>query len=89
MNSPILWAAAGTGFTFLMTAFGASLVFFFRKNIFRHFRFIQILRSYRCNLHSNVFSVCIESFFICNICRKLYHNADFTTAMYICYQIAF
>ena len=33
MNSPILWAAAGTGFTFLMTAFGASLVFFFRKNI--------------------------------------------------------
>ena len=33
MNSPILWAAAGTGFTFLMTAFGASLVFFFRENI--------------------------------------------------------
>lgn len=33
MDSPILWAAAGTGFTFLMTAFGASLVFFFRKNI--------------------------------------------------------
>ena len=29
MNS-IAWAAAGTGFTFLMTAFGASLVFFFR-----------------------------------------------------------
>ena len=28
--SPIAWAAAGTGFTFLMTAFGASLVFFFR-----------------------------------------------------------
>ena len=28
--SPIAWAAAGTGFTFLMTALGASLVFFFR-----------------------------------------------------------
>lgn len=33
MNSPLLWAAVGTGFTFLMTAFGASLVFFFRKDI--------------------------------------------------------
>ena len=30
MDSPLFWAAAGTGFTFLMTAFGASLVFFFR-----------------------------------------------------------
>ncbi len=28
---PILWAAGGTGFTFLMTALGASLVFFFKK----------------------------------------------------------
>ena len=31
--SPVLWAAVGTGFTFLMTAMGASLVFFFRKEI--------------------------------------------------------
>ncbi|WP_099205590.1 ZIP family metal transporter [Scatolibacter rhodanostii] len=30
---PILWAAAGTGFTFLMTAFGSAMVFFFRKSI--------------------------------------------------------
>ena len=29
----ILWAVTGTGFTFLMTALGASLVFFFRKRI--------------------------------------------------------
>lgn len=28
---PILWAALGTGFTFLMTALGSALVFFFRK----------------------------------------------------------
>ena len=33
MHSPLFWAAAGTGFTFLMTTLGASLVFFFRKNI--------------------------------------------------------
>lgn len=30
--SPILWAAGGTGFTFLMTTLGAALVFFFRKS---------------------------------------------------------
>lgn len=29
----ILWAAGGTGFTFLMTALGASLVFFFRRKV--------------------------------------------------------
>ena len=28
---PILWAAMGTGFTFLMTALGSALVFFFHK----------------------------------------------------------
>ncbi|HWS42116.1 MAG TPA: ZIP family metal transporter [Pseudoflavonifractor sp.] len=28
---PILWAAIGTGFTFLMTSLGAALVFFFKK----------------------------------------------------------
>ena len=33
MQSPLFLAAAGTGFTFLMTALGASLVFFFRKDI--------------------------------------------------------
>lgn len=29
----VLWAAAGTGFTFLMTTLGAAMVFFFRKEI--------------------------------------------------------
>ena len=29
----VLWAAGGTGFTFLMTSLGAALVFFFRKSI--------------------------------------------------------
>lgn len=29
----VLWAAAGTGFTFFMTALGAAMVFFFRKKI--------------------------------------------------------
>ncbi len=29
---PILWAAIGTGFTFLMTSLGAALVFFFKKD---------------------------------------------------------
>ncbi|MCB6365398.1 ZIP family metal transporter [Intestinibacillus massiliensis] len=28
---PVLWAAGGTGFTFLMTTLGAAVVFFFRK----------------------------------------------------------
>lgn len=31
MTQALLWAAAGTGFTALMTALGASVVFFFRK----------------------------------------------------------
>lgn len=33
MGKALLWVAAGTGFTFLMTSLGASLVFFFRKKI--------------------------------------------------------
>ncbi len=33
MNDPITWAAAGTGFTFLMTTLGAATVFFFRKTV--------------------------------------------------------
>ena len=33
MNSPLAWAAAGTGFTFFMTALGAGTVFLFRKSI--------------------------------------------------------
>lgn len=33
MNDPIAWAAAGTGFTFLMTTLGAAVVFFFKKQI--------------------------------------------------------
>ena len=32
MLQAVLWAAAGTGFTFLMTALGAAMVFFFRKS---------------------------------------------------------
>ncbi len=33
MSEALLWAAAGTGFTFFMTALGAGVVFLFRKNI--------------------------------------------------------
>ena len=33
MKDALLWAAAGTGFTFLMTSLGASVVFLFRKRI--------------------------------------------------------
>ncbi len=33
MNQAISWAALGTGFTFLMTALGASVVFIFRKEM--------------------------------------------------------
>ncbi len=33
MTSSLLWAAAATGFTFLMTTLGASLVFLFRKKV--------------------------------------------------------
>ncbi len=33
MANSLLWAAGGTGFTFLMTTLGASLVFFFRNKI--------------------------------------------------------
>ena len=31
MSQALIWAAGGTGFTFLMTALGAAMVFFFRK----------------------------------------------------------
>lgn len=33
MNQAIGWAGAGTGFTFLMTALGASVVFILRKDM--------------------------------------------------------
>lgn len=33
MTQAVLWVAAGTGFTCLMTALGAAMVFFFRKTI--------------------------------------------------------
>ncbi len=33
MQEALLWAAAGTGFTFFMTALGAAVVFFFRGEI--------------------------------------------------------
>ena len=33
MGTSLLWAAGGTGFTFLMTTLGASVVFFFRKEV--------------------------------------------------------
>ena len=33
MNQAIGWAGAGTGFTFLMTAVGASVVFIFKKDM--------------------------------------------------------
>ncbi len=33
MARALLWTAAGTGFTFLMTSLGSGMVFFFRKNM--------------------------------------------------------
>ena len=33
MNQAIMWAALGTGFTFFMTALGAGVVFFFKKEM--------------------------------------------------------
>ena len=33
MGQALLWAAAGTGFTFLMTTLGAAMVFIFRKEM--------------------------------------------------------
>lgn len=33
MNQAIIWAALGTGFTFLMTALGAGVVFIFKKDM--------------------------------------------------------
>ena len=33
MDPSLVWAGIGTGFTFLMTAFGSATVFFFRKTI--------------------------------------------------------
>lgn len=33
MTKALLWASAGTGFTFLMTTLGAAMVFFFRKKL--------------------------------------------------------
>ena len=37
MTQALLWAAGGTGFTFLMTAFGASIVFFLGRRSSRAF----------------------------------------------------
>lgn len=34
--NPMLWAAGGTGFTFLMTTLGSAVVFFFRREINDH-----------------------------------------------------
>ncbi|MEG0784921.1 MAG: ZIP family metal transporter, partial [Christensenella sp.] len=34
----VAWAAGGTGFTFLMTVFGAALVFLFKKDISASFQ---------------------------------------------------
>ena len=36
MEKALLWAAAGTGFTFLMTALGAAVVFLFGKSVNRN-----------------------------------------------------
>ena len=36
MNQAIMWAAMGTGFTFLMTALGAGVVFIFKKEMGRN-----------------------------------------------------
>ena len=33
MTQEILWAMAGTGFTFFMTSMGSATVFFFKKEI--------------------------------------------------------
>lgn len=33
MKQAVLWAAGGTGFTFLMTTLGSAMVFFFRKKV--------------------------------------------------------
>ena len=33
MTQALLWAGSGTGFTFLMTALGAAMVFLFRNQI--------------------------------------------------------
>ena len=33
MKDALIWAASGTGFTFLMTTLGASLVFLFHKRV--------------------------------------------------------
>ena len=33
MTQAILWAMAGTGFTFFMTSMGSATVFFFKKEI--------------------------------------------------------
>jgi ZIP family zinc transporter len=33
MGKALIWAAGGTGFTFIMTSLGAAMVFLFRKNL--------------------------------------------------------
>ena len=38
MGKAMIWAACGTGFTFLMTAAGAALVFLFRKRVNANFQ---------------------------------------------------
>ena len=45
----ILWAATGTGFTFLMTTLGAAMVFLFRKQLNASIQRILDRKSTRLN----------------------------------------
>ena len=48
----ILWAATGTGFTFLMTTLGAAMVFLFRKHeISNNTQNNRFLQNAACQFH--------------------------------------
>ena len=62
---PVLSAAIGTGFTFLMTALGAAVVFFFRGEIKASFQQVFLGFAAGVMIAASVWSLLIPAIDIC------------------------
>lgn len=61
MKESLLWAAGGTGFTFLMTTLGAAVVFFFRRRTSDHMQRIFMGFAAGVMIAASVWSLLIPS----------------------------
>lgn len=61
MGESLLWAAGGTGFTFLMTTLGAAVVFFFRRKTSDHMQRIFMGFAAGVMIAASVWSLLIPS----------------------------